>query len=105
MYPVSHCIPHTHPPQVHKARLRTFQPAELAAARLRLSAAKLASSAGNGASSRSAVTLKDGQGAWDICNLYAVSLAELSKLNPGGCDLRSVIYMTCLEMSGLSAMT
>lgn len=58
--------------QVHKAKLRTFSPSQLRAAR-RPSAADRHKNH----------TVAGGQSAWDVCNLYGVGLSELAHLNPG----------------------
>ncbi len=58
--------------QVHKAKLRSFPAPELRRARSQWRAARPAQH-----------VVADGQGVWDICNLYGVSVGELDRLNKG----------------------
>lgn len=68
--------PHQHNTrQVHKAKLRTFSPAQLRAARR--------ASSGRTSTPGEAV-VGEGQSAWDVCSTHGVSLGELARLNKGG---------------------
>ncbi|KAL6745164.1 hypothetical protein V8C86DRAFT_3151556, partial [Haematococcus lacustris] len=64
--------------QVHKARLRTFPPRELAAARRALRR-RLPAASPQGCW----MEVGPGQTAWDVSNAVAVGLDELARLNPG----------------------
>jgi hypothetical protein len=59
-------------PQVHKAKLRSFTKQELRSAGKRVAAVHCGEH-----------SLCEGETAWDVCNLFGISLRELQRLNKG----------------------